>query len=82
MGRTTFFQKRHISEMEAVDADGYEQLKQRADLENMTVKEFSKLCKEQLNKSSYKQKLKALKCEAGGQAFAVIQHILMYFNQF
>ena len=63
MGRTTFFQKRHISEMEAVDADGYEQLKQRADLENMTVKEFSKLCKEQLNKSPYKQKLKALKQE-------------------
>ena len=49
--------------MEAVDADGYEQLKQRADLENMTVKEFSKLCKEQLNKSPYKQKLKALKQE-------------------
>ena len=63
MRRTTFFQKRHISEMEAVDADGYEQLKQRADLENMTVKEFSKLCKEQLNKSPYKQKLKALKQE-------------------
>ena len=63
MGRTTFFQKRHISEMEVVDADGYEQLKQRADLENMTVKEFSKLCKEQLNKSPYKQKLKALKQE-------------------
>ena len=63
MGRTTFFQKRHISEMEAVDADGYEQLKQRADLENMTVKEFSKLFKEQLNKSPYKQKLKALKQE-------------------
>ena len=63
MGRTTFFQKRHISELELVDPAIYKQLKQRADMEKKTVKDFSKRCKEKLNESPFKQQLKALKQE-------------------
>ena len=61
MGRTTFYQKRHITEMKYVDADYYQELKQRSAVDKMTIKDFSKLCKEQLNKSPYKQQVKTLK---------------------